>query len=120
MDIGPIVPLEKTENRYKVADAASVPPDEKLIRDMTSILNKLTPEKFAKLLKAYEELKIDTPERLRDVVYTVFEKAVAEPNFSPVYARFSVEIISLEKNQRKKLSAEEQVSVRLLVVLVCF
>lgn len=85
MDIH-IAPLEKSENRYQVAK--EVEPDEKFIRNVTSILNKLTPEKFDILTEKILQLKIDNAGLLRDLVKAVFEKALAEPAFSPTYAKF--------------------------------
>ena len=53
---------------------------------MTSILNKLTPQKFQTLVPKMIELKIDTQSKLECVVDLIFEKAIREPGFSAVYA----------------------------------
>ena len=87
MDIT-VAPLEKTERRYTVVK--DIPPDTKLLRALQSILNKLTPEKFDTLLEQVLALKISGVGLLRDVVTAIFEKALAEPNFSPTYAQFCV------------------------------
>jgi len=89
MDIE-VVPLAVTENRYK--PLKDVPGDVKLLRNLNAILNKLTPEKFDTLVEQVLELKIDSAPLLRDVVTAVFEKALAEPNYSPVYAEFCVKL----------------------------
>ena len=52
------------------------------------ILNKLTPEKFDKLMVQVKELDINSIDMLKQVVNCVFEKALSEPAFSPVYASF--------------------------------
>ncbi len=49
-----------------------------------SILNKLTPQMFQKLMKQVTELTIDTEERLKGVIDLILEKAISEPNFSVV------------------------------------
>lgn len=87
-----IAPLTKSENRYVVVK--EIPPDTKLLRALNAILNKLTPEKFDTLLAQVLELKITNVGLLRDCVTAVFEKALAEPNFSPMYAEFCVKLSS--------------------------
>jgi len=82
--------LEKTENAYTIK--RDVAEDEKTIRSLRGILNKLTPEKFDVLVEKVKELTIDTEDLLKAAVDAVFEKALAEPNFSPVYAEFCKEI----------------------------
>ena len=67
-------------------------PDDKLKRSVNSLLNKLTPEKFVPILRQFLELKITTSDLLRDAVDAVFEKALSEPNFTPTYAHFSIEL----------------------------
>lgn len=89
MDIE-IVPLAQSENRYK--PLKDLPANVELLRAVNSILNKLTPEKFDTLVDKVIDLKIDSAALLRDVVTSVFEKALAEPNYSPVYAEFCVKL----------------------------
>lgn len=57
-----------------------------LFKQVRSILNKLTPQKFQQLMKQVTELTIDTEERLKGVIDLTFEKAISEPNFSVAYA----------------------------------
>ncbi|KAK1900497.1 Eukaryotic translation initiation factor 4 gamma 1 [Dissostichus eleginoides] len=59
---------------------------QELFKSVRSILNKLTPQKFQQLMKMVTNLTIDTEERLKGVIELTFEKAIAEPNFSVVYA----------------------------------
>ncbi|XP_033978129.1 eukaryotic translation initiation factor 4 gamma 1 isoform X2 [Trematomus bernacchii] len=59
---------------------------QELFKSVRSILNKLTPQKFQQLMKMVTDLTIDTEERLKGVIDLTFEKAIAEPNFSVVYA----------------------------------
>ncbi|XP_064599552.1 eukaryotic translation initiation factor 4 gamma 1-like isoform X2 [Liolophura sinensis] len=87
------IKLHKAENAWKPAQ--SVSKDDKssdkaktddLYRRVTSILNKLTPQKFSTLLQQMTGLKIDTEERLKGVIDLIFEKAVSEPGFCVAYA----------------------------------
>lgn len=89
MDIE-ITPLEQSANAYKLL--RDVPADIALMRSVNSILNKLTPTKFDILVQQIIELNISSAALLRDVVNSLFEKAVAEPTFSPTYAQFSVHL----------------------------
>lgn len=76
-----------------------------MLRNVRSILNKLTPQKFTALLEKFKQLPIDTETRLREVTNLIFEKvtdfiyplllrhnfwhdlqAIDEPSFSEAYA----------------------------------
>ncbi|KAJ8357843.1 hypothetical protein SKAU_G00206370 [Synaphobranchus kaupii] len=59
---------------------------QELLRQVRSVLNKLTPQMFQSLMKQVTELTIDTEERLKGVIDLIFEKAISEPNFSVAYA----------------------------------
>ncbi|KAF5900718.1 eukaryotic translation initiation factor 4 gamma 1-like isoform X1, partial [Clarias magur] len=59
---------------------------QELFRKMRSILNKMTPQMFNKLMKQVTKLTIDTEDRLKGVVNLIFEKAIAEPMASGTYA----------------------------------
>lgn len=63
---------------------------------MRGVLNKLTPEKFDKLLNQVQDLTIDNEERLQGVIDLVFEKAVDEPNFSVAYANMCKELALMQ------------------------
>ena len=60
---------------------------EDLFKQVRSILNKLTPERFEDLMKKVTGLPIDTEDRLRGVTDLIFKKAISEPNFSAIYAK---------------------------------
>jgi translation initiation factor 4G len=58
-----------------------------LYKKVTGILNKLTPQKFRKLVdQMIADCVIDTEDRLVGVIDIVFEKALDEPSFSVAYA----------------------------------
>ena len=60
----------------------------KLIREVKSILNKLTPEKEEHLkTKFCNELRPDTYDRLEKLVAALFSKAIEEAHFAELYAR---------------------------------
>ncbi|XP_055935271.1 eukaryotic translation initiation factor 4 gamma 3-like isoform X2 [Argiope bruennichi] len=82
------VKLHKSPNPWKPLRLSEIPLDEKdkLKRNVLSILNKLTRQKFETLLSQLKGLNIDTIEKLALVIDLIFEKAIDEPNFSVPYA----------------------------------
>ncbi len=59
---------------------------QEILRNVRSILNKLTPQKFQTLMQEMLDLEINTEERLKGTIDLIFEKAIDEPNFSVAYA----------------------------------
>ncbi|XP_054745448.1 eukaryotic translation initiation factor 4 gamma 3 isoform X1 [Anastrepha obliqua] len=78
---------------------------EDLIRRLRGILNKLTPEKFDALVEEIIKLKIDTPDKMEDVMVLVFEKAIDEPNFSVSYARLCHRLITEVKARDERMES---------------
>ena len=74
------VVLHEAENAWKPRklDNEDVEEDEMAIleRKSRAILNKLTPQKFDKLVQQFKELQIDTVEKLTMCMELVFEKVV--------------------------------------------
>ena len=60
---------------------------EVLCKKVRSILNKLCPQKFDALVTQFNNLVMDTEEKLTRAMELVFEKALEEPVFSVAYAR---------------------------------
>jgi hypothetical protein len=60
--------------------------NEKLFKTVRGILNKLTPQKFAPLVKQILDLNIDSEDQLKGVAEMVFETAISQPDFSEMYA----------------------------------
>ncbi|XP_019761399.2 eukaryotic translation initiation factor 4 gamma 3 isoform X1 [Dendroctonus ponderosae] len=94
------VKLNQSENAWKptrlnkVGDATSEEDIKTtaLMKKFRSILNKLTPQRFATLVRQVTELDIDTKDRMKGVINLTFEKAVDEPNFARSYAMLCSEI----------------------------
>ncbi|CAF0991144.1 unnamed protein product [Rotaria sp. Silwood1] len=90
---GPQTPIEKpplanrSDNPYTTIDRNKIDLNEKFLRDVKSILNKLTPQTYDKLLKQLDDLELDRYERLDGIITNIFTKAVEEPKFSFLYAR---------------------------------
>lgn len=118
------VKLNKAENAWmpsvkdkkKDADHKETE-DEELRRKALAILNKLTPQKFETLVQRFQELPIDSHQKLALCMELVFEKAVDEPSFSVAYAMMCQEL------QKKKVpdenKPEENVNFRKLLISRC-
>eukprot|EP00050_Salpingoeca_kvevrii_P011525 m.16043 g.16043 ORF g.16043 m.16043 type:complete len:804 (-) comp3471_c0_seq1:1830-4241(-) len=61
--------------------------EDAIFRRVRGILNKLTPEKLDSLTTQLCNVGITTESLLRGVILLLFEKALDEPNFCPVYAQ---------------------------------
>ncbi|KAG6469038.1 eukaryotic translation initiation factor-like [Zingiber officinale] len=65
---------------------------DRVLKTVKGILNKLTPEKFDVLKGQLIDAGITTPDILMDVITLIFEKAVFEPTFCPMYARLCFDL----------------------------
>ncbi|XP_028319881.1 eukaryotic translation initiation factor 4 gamma 1 isoform X3 [Gouania willdenowi] len=121
MSLNDDVKLNKAEKAWKSSakkSARSSQPEEleeseseqaktlELFKQVRSILNKLTPQKFQKLMKQVTELTIDTEERLKGVIDITFEKAISEPDFSVAYANMCRGLIGLKVQTKDKPGSE--------------
>jgi len=82
---GVVLPeLHKTENVYVIGKVQDE--EEKKQREFKSLLNKLTPENFGKLLEKVVDVGITEPKTLMGLIGQMFDKALTEPIFSALYA----------------------------------
>ncbi|XP_064537720.1 eukaryotic translation initiation factor 4 gamma 3 isoform X2 [Drosophila montana] len=110
------VKLNETENAWRprltnkqesenASDIRTTQEKDELVRRVRGILNKLTPERFDTLVEEIIKLKIDTPEKMDEVIVLVFEKAIDEPNFSVSYARLCHRLISEVKARDERMES---------------
>ncbi|CAF4233647.1 unnamed protein product [Rotaria sp. Silwood2] len=110
---GPQIPLDKpplqnrSDNPYMPVDRNRIDLNIKFVRDITSILNKVTPQTYDKLLKQLDELELDRYERLDGMITNIFSKAVDEPKFSFLYAKLC------QYFQRKQVTVPDENGQRL-------
>ncbi|KAK1289093.1 Eukaryotic translation initiation factor isoform 4G-2 [Acorus calamus] len=83
--VGPTAALIKAEMPWS-ARRGSLSEKERVLKTVKGILNKLTPEKFDLLKGQLIDSGITTPDILKGVITLIFEKAVLEPTFCPMYA----------------------------------
>ncbi|CAD5181858.1 unnamed protein product [Musa acuminata subsp. malaccensis] len=83
---GPAAALIKAEVPWS-ARRGSLTEKERVLKTVKGILNKLTPDKFDLLKGQLIDAGITTPDILKGVITLIFEKAVLEPTFCPMYAQ---------------------------------
>jgi len=71
--------------------------DERILRTVRSILNKLTVEKFDALYEQLATCGITQARHLQSAVHEVFEKATAQHHFIPMYADLCVRLESEDR-----------------------
>ena len=76
--------IVKAENAW--ARGATDDAKTKTTRAIKGILNKITPEKFDRLMEQLLECGIDDAETLGETISIVFDKAIWEPGFCSMYA----------------------------------
>lgn len=88
--------LKPSENGFRITIAEG---KEKVLREVKSILNKLTPEKFDKLQKDLITQLHNHIIYCEDIVNLIFEKAINETHFSGLYADLCIKLVqSLPQN----------------------
>ncbi|KAI9192689.1 hypothetical protein LWI28_026620 [Acer negundo] len=83
--LGPAPALVKAEVPWSVR-RGSLSDKDRVLKTVKGILNKLTPEKFDVLKGQLIDSGITTPDILKGVISLIFDKAVLEPTFCPMYA----------------------------------
>lgn len=117
--------LKTTENAWKPSakEASKTAADDaQILKVMRGILNKLTPEKFGKLVDTVKTMPINTTERLSAVIDLIFEKAVDEQSFSSTYAQLCqvLSLMSVRGNGNEANSGKQQeVKFRNLIINKC-
>ncbi|XVF48259.1 hypothetical protein PTKIN_Ptkin03bG0175600 [Pterospermum kingtungense] len=84
-EVGPSPVLVKAEVPWS-ARRGNLSEKERVLKTVKGILNKLTPEKFDVLKGQLIDSGITTPDILKGVISLLFDKAVLEPTFCPMYA----------------------------------
>ncbi|GMH35151.1 hypothetical protein BSKO_03019 [Bryopsis sp. KO-2023] len=86
--------MHKTADAYRPGTVISLDEQQKAIKTIKGVLNKLTPDNFDRLTAQIVQL-VTTAEVLRKTISLVFEKAVMEPTFCALYASLC-EVLSKE------------------------
>ncbi|XP_037486223.1 eukaryotic translation initiation factor [Triticum dicoccoides] len=89
--VGPPPALIKADVPWS-ARRGNLSEKDRVLKTVKGILNKLTPEKFDLLKGQLLDSGITTADILKDVISLIFEKAVFEPTFCPMYAQLCSEL----------------------------
>lgn len=101
----------RSSDAWKRSGAMVLDEELVLLREVKQILNKLTEDKFELLTKQILALDILKSAVMTGVIDMLFDKAVEEPRYAPLYARLCLNITRFEAEQiAKLLPAEEKTS----------
>jgi translation initiation factor 4G len=104
-----VVEILPSEDGFRISKVEGV---EKVIRQAKSLLNKLAPEKFEKILSQIVLLAKDNLEFLDQITMQIFEKGVNEPHFAQMYAAFTQRLFqSLVGEENSKGQSNESAVV---------
>ncbi|XP_022171727.1 eukaryotic translation initiation factor 4 gamma 3-like isoform X2 [Myzus persicae] len=84
-------------------------------KSVRSILNKITPDNMPSLTERFKALPIDTIERLEKTIDLVFEKAIEEQSFAPLYASLCAAMQSVQVSSKDGKTA----SFKKLIISKC-
>ncbi|XP_008179446.1 eukaryotic translation initiation factor 4 gamma 3 isoform X2 [Acyrthosiphon pisum] len=84
-------------------------------KSVRSILNKITPDNMPSLTERFKALPIDTIERLEKTIDLVFEKAIEEQSFAPLYASLCSAMQSVQVSSKDGKTA----SFKKLIISKC-
>eukprot|EP00040_Diaphanoeca_grandis_P022402 m.120369 g.120369 ORF g.120369 m.120369 type:complete len:1063 (+) comp28799_c0_seq10:108-3296(+) len=81
--------------------------DELVFRRVRAILNKLTVDKFDVLADQLVRVGISNENVLKGIIILLFEKAVDEPKFCPIYAQLCVRLSEQDGDPTQQVSADQ-------------
>ncbi|KAI9909405.1 hypothetical protein PsorP6_014734 [Peronosclerospora sorghi] len=87
---GPVKPLTRSANRWIPTKNSSTLEVTK--KNVNSIMNKMTREKFERLAGQLTSINMESLEMLQAVIKIIFDKAVSEPHFCDMYADLCVHL----------------------------
>jgi ribosomal protein L7Ae-like RNA K-turn-binding protein len=87
-------------------------------KSIKSILNKLTPDNFERLLDQLLLLKYPTKTSIDGLVSQIFDKAISEPTFSELYAELARRLLA-SSDQSSGLSLSVRATIRRYLVIKC-
>eukprot|EP00245_Coleochaete_scutata_P017635 TRINITY_DN875_c0_g1_i1.p1 TRINITY_DN875_c0_g1~~TRINITY_DN875_c0_g1_i1.p1 ORF type:complete len:807 (-),score=197.56 TRINITY_DN875_c0_g1_i1:638-3058(-) len=117
-DIGPAIPIVKAASPW-MANRSTQSDKDKLAKTVKGILNKLTPEKFEVLLEQLLEAGINSAPLLQSVISLVFDKAVLEPHFCPMYAELCVRLAEKLPEFPPEKEDEKPITFRRILLNTC-
>jgi len=86
-DLEPVEPLVPSASSWSVGVKGDISDDQKKIRQIKSILNKLTLEKYDSLYAKLIELEIESKTHVEELIKDLFLKATTQHHFIEMYTR---------------------------------
>jgi len=116
----PAPKLESSQNSWAMAQKdKKQDADEAIIRQMKSILNKLTVEKFDTLYCRLLECGISTQEHMEVLVKEVFEKATLQHHFIEMYTGLCIKLTEAFKQRGESEASFEGINFRKILLNQC-
>lgn len=97
---------------------AALSAEERAIRQVKGVLNKLTPEKFERLLQQLLEV-ITTADVLKQTITLVFENAVEQPTYCAMYADLCLRLSKELPSFPPPAGSDKPVSFRQILLNTC-
>uniref|UniRef100_A0A0R3S0Q5 MIF4G domain-containing protein n=1 Tax=Elaeophora elaphi TaxID=1147741 RepID=A0A0R3S0Q5_9BILA len=96
------VKLHKAENAWK--PERNIDANQKLYKNVRSLLNKLTPSTFEELSRDFLRFEVyKNKEQMGEVINIIFDKAVEEPNFCALYSDLcKMQVVKESKESKDK------------------
>lgn len=103
----PAVLTNRAANAWARLGEAVLPEEEKLLREVKGMLNKLTLDKFDVISDKIIELGIMRKSIMPGTIDIIFDKAVEEPKYASMYARLVLKIVMHETEEKQKAVLSE-------------
>ncbi|KAK4769382.1 hypothetical protein SAY86_027532 [Trapa natans] len=115
---GPAPTLVKADLPWS-ARRGNLSEKDRVLKTVKGILNKLTPEKFDLLKGQLIDSGITTADILKGVIQLIFEKAVLEPTFCPMYALLCSDINDKLPNFPPEEPGDKEITFKRVLLNTC-
>lgn len=116
--VGTAPALIKAEVPWSVR-RGNISDKERVLKTVKGILNKLTPEKFDILKGQLIDSGITSADILKDVISLIFEKAVFEPTFCPMYALLCSDLNEKLPSFPSEVPGEKDITFKRVLLNIC-
>ncbi|XP_023535531.1 eukaryotic translation initiation factor-like isoform X2 [Cucurbita pepo subsp. pepo] len=116
--VGTAAALIKAEVPWSVR-RGNISEKDRVLKTIKGILNKLTPEKFDVLKGQLIDSGITSADILKDVISLIFEKAVYEPTFCPMYALLCSDLNEKLPSFTSDVPGEKDITFKRVLLNIC-
>ncbi|XP_022976986.1 eukaryotic translation initiation factor-like isoform X2 [Cucurbita maxima] len=116
--VGTAAALIKAEVPWSVR-RGNISEKDRVLKTVKGILNKLTPEKFDVLKGQLIDSGITSADILKDVISLIFEKAVYEPTFCPMYALLCSDLNEKLPSFTSDVPGEKDITFKRVLLNIC-